>query len=408
MATANVEEVLKKIHIVFAKGKTIGGNPDSVVLSKSEMFALLNELNEAMYAVLDKYEASQRSKEKARLEVERRASEIVTQAKQDADDVHAASILYTDNMLAEITTAIADATEAMKNEYMLFLQRMDDQIQTIQENRDEINAQLAELHEGEFYLNALNEFRREEAEDYEDDEYEEDSEEDDNASPAENPDMQNANATQNPGYDTSYAGASQNNSDVAQNMNQNPVGSANASSGTAATAPRSHSSVSRPVRPSKKKKKKHGGQKPQPAPVEEEWPEEEKPAPPVIRVNKPGENPGIEVTTKWNRNKKKKNSSNANSLFDEEIDDIDNDILAKVPRDANGQLLASALKNMTPEQIEALEKSVPAYGQGFTADDFDLDAEYEQFKREKGEIEEEKPVEKKGFLGFFSKKGKQK
>ena len=63
-----VEEILKQIHILFAKGETYQNSPDLVILSKTDMFALLQELNEAMYEVLDQYEATTRSKEMARLE----------------------------------------------------------------------------------------------------------------------------------------------------------------------------------------------------------------------------------------------------------------------------------------------------------------------------------------------------
>ena len=325
MPTTKVEDILKKIHIVFAKGKTIGDNPDRIVLSKSEMFALLEQLNEAMYEVLDKYEATTRSKEKAKLEMERQASEIVIKAKQDADDVHAASILYTDDMLAEVSGAIADVTEAMKREYVLFLQRMDERCQALQADRDEINARLDSLHDREFYLKTLTDLRSEE-EDYDDDEEE---------------------AAENGGSETNE---------------------------------KENSSENRPRR------KKHGN-KPAVEP-DEEWPEEEKPAPPVIRVNKPGENSGVQMSTRKDR-KRKPVENNA---------------------PAGEKLSPEELENLSEEQLAALENSTPAYGEGFTAEDFpNLDAEYEQFKEEQGLSEgENSEPQKKRFLSFLSKKNKKK
>ncbi len=324
MPTTKVEDILKKIHIVFAKGKTIGDNPDRIVLSKSEMFALLEQLNEAMYEVLDKYEATTRSKEKAKLEMERQASEIVIKAKQDADDVHAASILYTDDMLAEVSGAIADVTEAMKREYTLFLQRMDERRQALQTDRDEINVRLDSLHDREFYLKTLTDLRNEE-EDY--------AEEEDSA--------------------------------------ENEASETDEKDSTAAVRPRH---------------KKHGTKPP--VEPDEEWPEEEKPAPPVIRVNKPGENSGVQMSTRKDR--KRKPVENGTQTGE--------------------KLSPEELENLSEEQLAALENSTPAYGEGFTAEDFpNLDAEYEQFKEEQGLSEgDNSEPQKKGFLSFFGKKNKKK
>jgi hypothetical protein len=61
---------------------------------------------------------------------------------------------------------------------------------------------------------------------------------------------------------------------------------------------------------------------------------------------------------------------------------------------------------LSPEQQEELENSTPAYGQGFTADDFDLDAEYEQFKAETQAAENQNNNTKKGGFKLFNKKKK--
>ena len=53
---------------------------------------------------------------------------------------------------------------------------------------------------------------------------------------------------------------------------------------------------------------------------------------------------------------------------------------------------------LSPEEQDALENSTPAYGESFTADDFNLDAEYEQFKQEQPKAEEEIKEQPKGFF----------
>lgn len=332
MPTTRVEDILKNIHVLFAKGKPVEDNPDKIILSKSEMFAQLEKLNEAMYEVLDKYEATTRSRERAKLEVERQASEIVIKAKQDADDVHAASYLYTDDMISEVSTAISDVTDALKRDFDEFLRLMGERQQILQEDRKEIDVQLDKLHDREFYLKTLQQFREEELEDEEYDDEEEDEENDGTGSSDEN------------GNRTITAG------------------------------------MNKPVR------KRHKDKNIEP---EEEWPEEEKPAAPVIRVNKPGENSGVQMSTKRDRKRKQVETGRQ--------------------QPGGEKLTPDELKDMTEEQIEALENSTPAYGSGYTAEDFpNLDAEYEQFKEEQGQTDESEPAPKKGFLGLFGKKNKYK
>ena len=121
-----VEEILKQIHILFAKGETYQNSPDLVILSKTEMFALLQELNEAMYEVLDQYEATTRSKEMARLETEREASEIIAKARIGAEDVQAGSLAYTDTMLDELSLLLDNTTQYIRSQYLEFMAAMDE------------------------------------------------------------------------------------------------------------------------------------------------------------------------------------------------------------------------------------------------------------------------------------------
>ena len=142
-----VEEICKKIHILFAKGEPYDNSPDLVILSRTEMFDLLQELNEAMYEVLDQYEATTRAKEKAKLETEREASEIIAKAKLGAEDVQAASLAYTDTMLDEIGSLLTNTTQLIRTQYLEFLAQMDEKQEMLKENRSQLKTQLSELHD---------------------------------------------------------------------------------------------------------------------------------------------------------------------------------------------------------------------------------------------------------------------
>ena len=306
-----VEEICKKIHILFAKGETYQNSPDLVILSKTEMFSLLEQLNEAMYEVLDKYEATTRAKEKARIETEREASEIIARAKIGAEDVQAASLAYTDTMMDELSAFIDSTTQSIRDQYLAFLASMDEKQAGLKENREQIKNELAELHDRETYLKLLDEIR-------------EDAEEERKAE---------------------------------------------------------EEAEKKAEKKADEKKEKKAEEK-----EENEFPPEPKAPAPVIRVNRPGENPGVTFTTRRSHNKKKKTAPPASRQVNTMSEDDYN--------------------RLSPEEREALENSTPAYGQGFNADDFNLDAEYEQFKREEEAKNDMGDGSRKGGFKLFGKKKK--
>ena len=305
-----VEEILKQIHILFAKGETYQNSPDLVILSKTDMFALLQELNEAMYEVLDQYEATTRSKEMARLETEREASEIIAKAKIGAEDVQAGSLAYTDTMLDELSLLLDNTTQYIRSQYLEFMAAMDEKQEGLKTDRLQIQEKLKRFHDSENYLKMLEEIREDRAAEKEDDQ---------------------------------------------SNSDKNDVS----------------------------KKENSGSQAP--AAEENEFPPPPKAPEPVIRVNRPGENSGVTFTTRRSHNKKSKTAP---------------------PKSNRAQAMSEEEYNrLSPEQQEALENSTPAYGQGYTADDFDLDAEYEQFKQE-NEAANKKDTPKKSGFKLFNKKKK--
>ena len=305
-----VEEILKQIHILFAKGETYQNSPDLVILSKTDMFALLQELNEAMYEVLDQYEATTRSKEMARLETEREASEIIAKAKIGAEDVQAGSLAYTDTMLDELSLLLDNTTQYIRSQYLEFMAAMDEKQEGLKTDRLQIQEKLKRFHDSENYLKMLEEIREDRAAEKEDDQ---------------------------------------------SNSDKNDVS----------------------------KKENSGSQAP--AAEENEFPPPPKAPEPVIRVNRPSENSGVTFTTRRSHNKKSKTAP---------------------PKANRVQAMSEEEYNrLSPEQQEALENSTPAYGQGYTADDFDLDAEYEQFKQE-NEATNKKDTPKKSGFKLFNKKKK--
>lgn len=157
-----IEEILRAIHVLFSKGEMYHELPDKVVLSKREMFALLEQLNYAVVEVMDRYEATTRSKQKALQEVEAAGNRIIDAANKEAEDIYAASILYTDGALNEFTNIVDNTRQRLRDEYAYFEECMNQQLEQVRSNQAELLERLQSLAQNKKYLELINGFITEE------------------------------------------------------------------------------------------------------------------------------------------------------------------------------------------------------------------------------------------------------
>ena len=280
----DVEEILKKIHIMFARCESLDGTPDRVIVSKQEMFVLLEELNKAIYAVLDRYEATSRSREMALLEQNRKAAQIEADAHARADDVQASACLYTDGVLGRVKDMLEDTKKSLKHQLIELMAAIESEQQTLVDNKETVREELSQYQDGTTYLELLEKMR----------------------------DVQRKKASAE-GED-------------------------------------------------EEEQEKEQGKKPGF----------------VIRVNNPGENTGVTYSKRKHGRAARENGHEA------------------------GQSSAPAGSGEEQDAVVPVPK-----GTVFTAEDFDLDAEYEQWKDSQGQGEGEPRETKKGvFAGIFGKKKK--
>lgn len=159
-----IEEILRAIHVLFSKGEMYHESQDKVLLSKREMFALLEQLNYAVVEVMDRYEATTRSKQKALQEVEAASQKIVDAANKEAEDIYAASILYTDGALNEFTNIVDNTRQRLRDEYAYFEECMNQQLEQVRSNQAELLERLQLLAQNKKYLDIINEFTSEQEE----------------------------------------------------------------------------------------------------------------------------------------------------------------------------------------------------------------------------------------------------
>lgn len=94
-AQDKTEEILRQMHILLAGSEAYDSIGSKIILDKKRMLELLAELNKAIYAMLDEYELTTRGKERARREAAKIGEDILKDASGKAEDVYAASVMYT-------------------------------------------------------------------------------------------------------------------------------------------------------------------------------------------------------------------------------------------------------------------------------------------------------------------------
>lgn len=157
-----IEKILKEIHLFLAGGSSNSKDPDDITINKRSLFELLEKLNYAILEVMDQYEMTQVSKDKAKRKVEREGEQIIEDANKNAEDIYAASLMYTDDALMELKNVIREAKTNILKEYDNAALKIDRQISLINRDEEELYTQLDDMRYGKQYVNILTDLRKKE------------------------------------------------------------------------------------------------------------------------------------------------------------------------------------------------------------------------------------------------------
>ncbi len=162
-AQDRTEQVLRKFHILFSKAEPLNGSARDVVVDKIEAMELLQELNDCMYEMLDESGLSKSRREKANREMQRQGDEIIFSATRKAEDVYAASIMYTDNALRQIQDVVAKTLTELDKIHDTAKQQLVEEKRAIKKNQLDLKTQLESLIDTQKYLSLIEEDRRQQA-----------------------------------------------------------------------------------------------------------------------------------------------------------------------------------------------------------------------------------------------------
>jgi hypothetical protein len=160
-AQDNTEKVLRSLHVLLSKSEPYAKEPSKVIVDKQQVLDLLSELNKSIYDIMDEYELTKSSRDRAEREFQKKGDQIVWDASRKAEDIYAASVMYTDEALSGVQDVIHGATSSIQEIYDEMNRKLKEQESLVRKNQSELKAQLQDLRDTEKYLKLIEDRNRE-------------------------------------------------------------------------------------------------------------------------------------------------------------------------------------------------------------------------------------------------------
>lgn len=155
-----LEHILKSIHLLFSESPPYGENSEKIIVEKKAVFDLLEKLNLAVYEAMDQYEVTSQKHEMAERRCEKRGEEIVQKASRHADDIYAASIMYTDDAINRICYIMDDASHEVRNIFHKMNAEMEAHRERVRRNQLELTGQLRDFADTDKYVKLIQEVNK--------------------------------------------------------------------------------------------------------------------------------------------------------------------------------------------------------------------------------------------------------
>lgn len=156
-AKDHTEKVLRELHVLLAKSELYENNSEYILVDKKQMQELLKEFAVCMSEIMDEYEMTKESREQGLRENRRVAQDIIKDAKMKAEDVYAASVLYTDDALKRMIDIMQDSSDAVKAVYKEMEQKLARERQKAICDKSDLKGHLHGLHDTDKYMAIIEE-----------------------------------------------------------------------------------------------------------------------------------------------------------------------------------------------------------------------------------------------------------
>ena len=187
MEKGRSEQIIERLIDMVENGQPMPLSTGKVVVNKDETILMLKELENIVNGELKMYREFNDRKGKIINDAKKEAEDIIYDAEQTAsrirvtkgmssigsglrmermdesdkmvlhtaNDIYAASLIYTDEMLTEVNDVVAQAYDMINNQYGRMVQVLEEKAKLIADNKAELMASLKELSEDDRYAQIL-------------------------------------------------------------------------------------------------------------------------------------------------------------------------------------------------------------------------------------------------------------
>ncbi len=160
-AQDNIERVLRGLHVLLSKSEPYAKEPSKVIVDKEQVLELLSQLNQSVYDIMDEYELTKQSRDRAEREFRKHGDEIVWDASRKAEDIYAASVMYTDEALRHVQDIMKEAEDSIQEIYAEMNKTLKEERELVKRNQLELKSQLQDLRDTEKYIKLIEDRNRE-------------------------------------------------------------------------------------------------------------------------------------------------------------------------------------------------------------------------------------------------------
>ena len=159
-AQDKTEQVLRDIHLMFANSEVYGPDTSKVIVEKKQIIRLLRQLNVCIYELMDEYDLTQRGREKSEREAKKAGEVIIKDASRKAEDVYAASVIYTDEALRRVQNIMQETMDSVGEIYEKLNEEMQAEKRKVYRNQSELKGYLQNLVDTGKYLKLIEDSNR--------------------------------------------------------------------------------------------------------------------------------------------------------------------------------------------------------------------------------------------------------
>ncbi len=156
-ALDETEDVLRELHTVFAKAEPISSSGKKVIMDKEPIMELLKQLNECIIKIMDEHEVSRAGRDRANREQLRQKAHIVKETKNNAEDIYAAALMYTDKAIDDVSEIISDQEEKLDEIYKEMKEKLAAEKDKLKKNKSDLRVSLNSMEDSGKYMKLIEE-----------------------------------------------------------------------------------------------------------------------------------------------------------------------------------------------------------------------------------------------------------